>query len=70
MITGCIPTEDREYCQKFIQKKYDKEYNGHATPIHNKILLEVYLPKEIKKHNLKRHMMEFVEEIPLAGNDR
>lgn len=69
MVTGCIPTEDREYCQKFIQSKYKKDLNGHATPIHNRIMLEVYLPGDIKTHNLKRHLSEFIE-IGLPMNDR
>lgn len=70
MITGAIPTEDKMYCQSFINKKYNDYLDGHATPIGNRIKLEVYVSKkDIRTHNLKRHDKEFVE-IEMPMNDR
>ena len=69
MITGCLPTEEKNYCQRFIARKYNKHFDGHATPHKNKIMLEVYTDEGTKHHNLKRHAVEF-EEFDLGGNDR
>lgn len=69
MITGALPTEEKHYCQRFIARKYNRHFDGHATPHKNKIMLEVYTDEGTRNHNLKRHEVNF-EEIEMPMNDR
>jgi hypothetical protein len=72
MITGALPTEEKDRCQTFLNGKYvPSEIVGvHMTPLQKSIKVEVITTQGTFIHHLRKKPCGHYEEYPLSGNDR
>jgi hypothetical protein len=69
MITGALPTEEKDRCQTFLNGKYKpSEITAvHMTPLEKSIRVEV---TTVHTHYLRKKSCGNFEEYPMGGNDR
>ena len=71
MITGALPTEEKERCLSYLLTKYNlSDIKAiHITPLKARVRVEV-TTDEVKKHYLKKKPCGNFEEYEVPMNDR
>ena len=72
MITGALPTEEKDRCKKFLNGKYlpFEVQEVHMIPLAKSIRVEVTTADGKHIHHLRKKECGGYEEIEMPGNDR